>query len=53
MTIGCNLDIAWFNITMQNGRLASMQVCERITHGCAKQDCFIFRYIAHTLHALT
>jgi hypothetical protein len=53
MSIGRDLDIAWFKITMQNGRLTSMKISQRVTHRGADQNGFVFGDIPHAFHTLT
>ena len=52
MSIRGDLDVARLEITMQNGRLAGVQIGQRITDCSTDQDGFIFGDIAHAFHPL-
>ena len=52
VAVGGDLDVAGFQVAMQDGRLARVQVVERVAHGRADQDRLVLADRAGALHAL-
>ena len=53
MTIGRHFDVARLDVPMNNGRLARVQISQRVAHCRADHDRVIFADRTHAFHALT
>ena len=52
MTFRCDLDVARLEIPMKDGRLARVQISQRIAHRRADDDRIVFADCAQAFHAL-